>query len=153
MAQHFRGLRGTRDSLVGHGRAVTEPRQQSNETAPVSTNLSHQRQLSSAGGGTVVCLHGCVGGVDDMSGMPTEPSGYRPFVDRINAIANLSAGERVVGGLSMGANLAAAAGEAVDAAGQPLYTRQLILNPMLHLHLLQDAALTAFDHNRLARQT
>lgn len=101
----------------------------------------------------MLCIKGCIGGVDDVEGLPTEPSTYQPFVQRINRIVALSPGVRLVAGLSLGASLAAAAGEAVDSSGRALYTRQLIINPMLHLHPLKDIATTALNQNRLTRAT
>ena len=46
-----------------------------------------------------VCITGCDGGIDDVSGLPTDPTGYEHFVDRINGIAALSSGLRAVGGI------------------------------------------------------
>ena len=112
----------------------------------------NKRQLSSTTKGMVLCLSGCDGGVDDVDGLPTEPGLYASFVDRINGIMALSTGVRIVAGLSVGASLAAAAGEAIDSNGAPMYSRQLIMSPMLRLHKwINDDAVTVLNDIPIVR--
>lgn len=128
--------------LPGHGNTVTG-----------ASNQSHVQRRQLSMGGTLFCVAGCLGSIDDVEGLPTEPGGYQMFVDRINAIVLLSSGMRVVAGLSVGASLAAAAGQAVDGSGRALYTRQLILSPMLRLaSALEDLTVTTLNRLRLGRE-
>eukprot|EP00937_MAST-01D_sp_MAST-1D-sp2_P004393 g4393.t1 len=90
------------------------------------------------------CIYGCdhAAQLDDATGLPATTAGYHDFVARMNGIASLAAGERVVGGLSLGGALAASA----QRIGFPLYARALVMNPLLQLSTkLEDDALVAID--------
>jgi len=96
-------------------------------------------------------LDNCNGPLDDVTGMPTEPEDYIQFVAQINAIAQETAVPRVVMGISVGASIAAYAGQTVF-NGAALYDRQLILNPMLDgANKVQEEALRALNLNEFTR--
>lgn len=71
------------------------------------------------------------GDVDNLSALPTTPQPYEDFVTEMNGIMELAGGQKVVAGLSLGGAIAVRAGVGLDAAGDAVFTRQLILNPFL----------------------
>ena len=86
-------------------------------------------------------LNDCNGPLDDVTNLPNTPQGYLDFVSEINHIAELASPPRAVGGLSVGGALAAHAGQ-IALNGSPLYTRQLIMNPLLRpTNKVEEAAL------------
>lgn len=87
------------------------------------------------------CLFGCAGPVDDITNMPTEVGGYVNFVARINGIAAIAPAPRVVAGLSLGGALALAS--ASSGTTESLYTRALIMNPILKLAKVSEDWLVA----------
>lgn len=78
------------------------------------------------------CLYNCDGALDDTTNLPESAKGYSDFVEQMNSIMTMSPGKRVVAGLSVGGAMAVLAGQARD-GDHPLYDRQLIINPLLHL--------------------
>jgi len=87
----------------------------------------------------------CDGPIDDVTGLPDSPEGYISYVKRITHIAAKAPGERVVAGLSVGGALTSYASH-VTHEGKPIFSRQLVMNPMLRVSygsvkLLTDDAL------------
>lgn len=71
---------------------------------------------------------------DDFKHLPMNASGYGDFARAMNRIAALAGGEKVVGGLSMGATVAIDASRAVLADGRTgLYSRALIMSPIINV--------------------
>lgn len=99
-------------------------------------------------GSRIRCLYGCDGPTDNVSGFPVTIDDWTSYVNRINDIVSLASGDtHVVGGLSVGGTLAASAGLAKQQDGvTPLYSRQLIMNPMIELHGVIDAVLAILGH-------
>merc|ERR1712166_972122 len=74
-------------------------------------------------------FQGCNGPVDDVQGMAIETQDYIDYATRINEIVRVAPAPRAVLGLSVGGTLSAFAGQALDAAGDALFARQLHINP------------------------
>lgn len=71
---------------------------------------------------------------DDYTQLPMNSSVYGSFSDTMSSIVALAGGEKVVGGLSMGATIAMGASRAVLADGTTgLYSRVLVVCPLIHL--------------------
>eukprot|EP00656_Telonema_subtile_P042119 TRINITY_DN4756_c0_g5_i1.p1 TRINITY_DN4756_c0_g5~~TRINITY_DN4756_c0_g5_i1.p1 ORF type:complete len:381 (-),score=92.40 TRINITY_DN4756_c0_g5_i1:113-1255(-) len=97
-------------------------------------------------------LNDCSGALDDVSGLPTAAQGYAEFAAQINAIAQLGAPPRSIAGLSVGGALAAYAGQAT-LNGSALYSRQLIMNPMLvGANKRAEAVLRVLNGNPVSRE-
>ena len=92
------------------------------------------------------CLYGCDGKTDNVTGFPVDVDEWVSYVQMINNIVAMSSGIHAVGGLSVGGTLAASAGLSRNADGSPLYSRQLIMNPMIELHGLIDGVLSLLSH-------
>merc|ERR1719247_1883204 len=71
-------------------------------------NPGHGNSLDAPEPGWVKCLTGCEmpdgseGRRDNTEGIPTSPRQWQAFVDKINDIAKLAPGKRVVAGISIG---------------------------------------------------
>ena len=92
------------------------------------------------------CLYGCDGKTDNVTNFPLNVDEWTSYVQMINGIVAKSSGVHAVGGLSVGGTLAASAGLARNADGSSLYSRQLIMNPMIELHGLIDAVVAVLSH-------
>jgi len=97
-------------------------------------------------------LKDCNGPLDLVLDMANNTQDYVDFSNRMNAIMSLAAAPRMVSGISVGATLASYGGQAM-LDGKALYTRQLILNPMIDgAAKRNEEALRVLNSNPLTRQ-
>lgn len=86
-----------------------------------------------------ICFANCSGPLDFNQGVPNTTATYADFVTSINEIMATAAGEKVVAGLSVGGGLAAFAGQALrSGSSEALYSRQLIMNPILKMSTVEE---------------
>ena len=80
----------------------------------------------------------CSGKAEKNDNIPTSMQGYIPAIERINGIAALATGTRIIVGLSGGGAVAAYAGQATaPGSSNALYERQLLLAPYIGLELFE----------------
>jgi len=108
-------------------------------------NPGHGNSLKDPGS-RLRCLYGCDGPTDNVTGFPVIVDEWIDYVNTINNIVSMSSGYHAVGGLSVGGTLAASAGLARNQDGTHIYSRQLIMNPMIELHGIVDTALSILSH-------
>lgn len=100
--------------------------------------------LVAVGPGVAQCISlsptatSCFGKAEENDNLPFDAAKYTAGIDRINDIAALATGVRVVVGLSGGGAAAAYAGQAAVPGGtSALYTRQLLIAPYIGLKTFQ----------------
>ena len=80
----------------------------------------------------------CGGDAEKNDNLPTSKEGYMRGIDRINSIAALATGRRIVVGLSGGGGAALYAGQATaPGSSTALYERQLLLAPYIGLEVFE----------------